>query len=272
MTCTNCGAEIGETDTACPYCGIMNYPAAEKEYHDKLERIKEDLNQLPSIPKKAYSRKALLFLIITLSLAFLSMTVVFGIITIQNYKVQKEDEEFDDYINRLQAWEDEIFPKLDTMYEKGQYEALAKYRSQLIMEENEFLFGGWEHGMFIEIYSDHFNLSSIKEEVAKGNRLELLHIEEAVASCMNLVYYLDEDRLNEYINATETILVISSEEKDLIQGYRKEAEEMLFDFLMFTEEEAITLFDKCLSNNYMSKVPCHESAKIVEKRLYPNSK
>ena len=37
MYCSNCGAEINEKDAYCPYCGVMNARAAEREYMEKLE-------------------------------------------------------------------------------------------------------------------------------------------------------------------------------------------------------------------------------------------
>ena len=50
MFCSNCGAEIGEKDLNCPYCGVMNPRAAEKKYMDKLEGILEDTEKLREMP------------------------------------------------------------------------------------------------------------------------------------------------------------------------------------------------------------------------------
>ena len=46
MYCSNCGAEINEKDAYCPYCGVMNARAAEREYMEKLEDIREDTERL----------------------------------------------------------------------------------------------------------------------------------------------------------------------------------------------------------------------------------
>ena len=46
MYCSNCGAEISEKDAYCPYCGVMNARAAEREYMEKLEDIREDTERL----------------------------------------------------------------------------------------------------------------------------------------------------------------------------------------------------------------------------------
>ena len=32
MICSNCGADIGDNETACPYCGAMQYENSEQKY------------------------------------------------------------------------------------------------------------------------------------------------------------------------------------------------------------------------------------------------
>lgn len=40
MFCSNCGAELKESDVTCPYCGMLQPAAAESEYMQKLEHLK----------------------------------------------------------------------------------------------------------------------------------------------------------------------------------------------------------------------------------------
>ena len=35
LTCSNCGAELKESDVTCPYCGMLQPSAAESEYMQK---------------------------------------------------------------------------------------------------------------------------------------------------------------------------------------------------------------------------------------------
>ena len=51
IICGNCGAPMGETDAYCPYCGIMNYNGAEKEYFEQLEGIKDKLEDASDYTK-----------------------------------------------------------------------------------------------------------------------------------------------------------------------------------------------------------------------------
>ena len=53
IICPNCGAEIENDVTKCPYCGYINVEGAEKKYFDELDDIKEDLVEVEKAPVKA---------------------------------------------------------------------------------------------------------------------------------------------------------------------------------------------------------------------------
>ena len=46
MICSNCGADISSKDIKCPYCGAMQYEAAEKKYMNDLYKINSDMDNL----------------------------------------------------------------------------------------------------------------------------------------------------------------------------------------------------------------------------------
>ena len=52
MFCSNCGAELKESDVTCPYCGMIQPSAAESEYMQKLEHLKQDVQNLKTVPTK----------------------------------------------------------------------------------------------------------------------------------------------------------------------------------------------------------------------------
>ena len=44
--CSNCGGSYDEKEPKCPYCGMINEVGAEKEYNDKLNKIRKDLDNV----------------------------------------------------------------------------------------------------------------------------------------------------------------------------------------------------------------------------------
>ncbi|MBR5361192.1 MAG: zinc-ribbon domain-containing protein, partial [Lachnospiraceae bacterium] len=56
IKCSNCGAEIKESDTKCPYCGYINEEGAEKEYMEKLYDIRSSLDEVDKEAASGYGR------------------------------------------------------------------------------------------------------------------------------------------------------------------------------------------------------------------------
>lgn len=50
IICKYCGAKFDEIKSKCPYCGSTNYKGAEAEYFDKLEDVREDMEDLENVP------------------------------------------------------------------------------------------------------------------------------------------------------------------------------------------------------------------------------
>ena len=46
IRCNNCGADIEETQTQCPYCHAMQYEASEKEYMNHLYKMNDTMDGL----------------------------------------------------------------------------------------------------------------------------------------------------------------------------------------------------------------------------------
>jgi len=64
VICDSCGAEFSNDEPKCPYCGTMNYDGAEKEYFEKLENVRSDMEDLKTVSaeetKKSLKSKAFL--------------------------------------------------------------------------------------------------------------------------------------------------------------------------------------------------------------------
>ena len=56
MRCSNCGAEYESDLAKCPYCDYINVNVAEKEYMQKLDKIKADLEEVKNEPAKALKK------------------------------------------------------------------------------------------------------------------------------------------------------------------------------------------------------------------------
>ena len=52
IRCTNCGGEYTSDAAACPYCGTIYVAGAEAHYMNKLDNIREDMEDLNELARK----------------------------------------------------------------------------------------------------------------------------------------------------------------------------------------------------------------------------
>ena len=52
ICCGNCGGSYDDELPKCPYCGSIHISGAEKEYMEKLEDVREELEELDEVPVK----------------------------------------------------------------------------------------------------------------------------------------------------------------------------------------------------------------------------
>ncbi len=146
VVCNSCGAHFDNDEPKCPYCGTMNYEGAEKEYFEKLEDIREDVEELNAVPMqetKAEWKNQGRF-IKKIVITVLVLTVAFGAIISLEEKSYERDEKADF------LWSQENYPKMDAMYEAGEFEELADFYTKA-QEEDRLLYN-WQHADFVDTY------------------------------------------------------------------------------------------------------------------------
>ncbi len=231
IECNFCGAWFDEKLPACPYCGSTNIKGAEAEYMDKLEDIREDMEDLGSVPlqetKKALKKQTIFVLaaigtIIGFFICLILIEVLFG------YKEEERDPKAD-YL-----WQQENFPILDELYEQEKYEELAELFVKAYEEKQPI--SAWEHWEFASAIDFLLEAERILakehagEELTKWDYHALLSLGFRINDYENDAYYTDDEqeRMAPYIEMVR---------KDFETRWN------------FTEEEA-EMFEKEKAKNY----------------------
>ncbi len=120
VICRSCGADYSDALSVCPYCGSMNLPAAEAEYMDRLEGIRENMEQLGSQPaadaKKHFHRTRRTVLIIACILAAIIMAhFIFSAV---------QDRKETEFQKQEILWQRDAFPAMEELYLAGDYDGL----------------------------------------------------------------------------------------------------------------------------------------------------
>lgn len=143
IKCPNCGAEIENEVTKCPYCGYINVTGAEKKYMDDLEDIKEDLASVQEEPVKALKAgfsKGTKVIVWTIGI-LLALVIVYAVLLFLQTRdkpklfLTAEDEAF------ASAYRVIAGEQLQAAYENRDIEQMAKIYDKAYSEDRVNLWG-----------------------------------------------------------------------------------------------------------------------------------
>ena len=160
--CPNCGADIDKDAAKCPFCGYINEHGAEKQYMEKLDDVRSQLDNVDEEAAAEYGKsykKVIKIIVIALIIA----GVLAGVIAVLAYQAEKITHTAgnlsgEDMLKEM-SWQRENFPKFDEMYEAGEYEKLVE-TIYAISEENHEIYQ-WQHYGFIETYMKYLDSRDI---------------------------------------------------------------------------------------------------------------
>ena len=249
ISCPSCGAQFEDTLARCPYCGTMYYPAAEKEYMDQMEDLREgvgELNRLPMEETKNHLKSRARFIRTVLILLAVAVAVIGGIYYVHERKEeQKTEEEY--------RWIREHAPELDKLYENGQYDEMVELYSSWVEDSKPVWL--WKH------YEFAYRLSVVRETEALRREVEAGHNgEHDLASLLyNEIQLLDFDQKHPYLSEKEYRYVLDAAKPYL--------EDMKTRFRM--DDSKVEEIRRTAKENY-GVYPYRDCEKLVQEFLKEN--
>ena len=270
MICPNCGGDFADWAPECPYCGNMNCQGAEKQYMDRLETLRQDMEELPEASKEHY-RKGIggavkkmfrpLLVLILAAVAIAALGVLWE---------QYQDRKYEDRYLRTHAWEKENFPRLNQWYEAGEYDKIVEFSDRLVEEESEFRLNNWEHTVFVTDYYKPYGACLLLRETLEAEEIPSWEmVMDALPAGIFLAFYTTEERLEEKAEEMEKWgYGLTGDEVLKVKEYCLAARAVLYENMGFTEEEALTLSLECIDEDgYMRYAPCYDYVDIVMERM-----
>ena len=155
-------------------------------------------------------------------------------------------------------WERENYPRLDEMYEAGDYEGIIEFENSLYEDRNnQHSLYNWKHDTFINIYHNYRLCMDIINLLDTGEELKKYEYED-------IVYYAMWFHYKQY---TLYDPQFTQEEQTLVDTYQSEMERIFYERLKFTDEEAEELYQKCMKKGYFDMHPCYKYAKKIKDRF-----
>ena len=229
--CENCHAPMEEDSAKCPYCGALNAPGGEKQYMERLYEIRQDVEELSTVPEKEYRREMgrtgrvirLTFLAIAVLAVFAGLFLFLGR-KLTDYEPTEEE------IRAQMQWEKEFFPKLDALYAEGDYDGVVAcvFENQ---DETYYSISNWKHADFINVYTQYqFCTESLAQAASKGYSAE-----DAGDCIIDTLFLIQERTYDSYTEAEEA----------LIAAYQEEVRKQICTVFGISEEDIDRLYVEC---------------------------
>ena len=139
FNCESCGALLKDSMARCPYCGTLIPGGAEREYMQKLDSIREDMEELCSVPEQSLKtelRRQGRRMRKIIAAATVVALLLAGLFVLQNRRYDRDNTA--DFI-----WSRENFPRFTELYESGEYDALYELVMQAMDEDRPIW--DWEY-------------------------------------------------------------------------------------------------------------------------------
>ncbi len=182
IICSNCGGKFSEELDRCPFCQFINTPAAQKNYMDSLDRLKDEMVNASESDNemKEEAKKGLRVFVIILSIViFVIILLVCLVKWIQmNERSWSSPEEI--------AYLEVLEQKMDAAYEKGDYDQLA--RDFIVAEDDGHAMYEYKHYRFAKAYSSYIRMVEYDIPRLDSNELTRMEAGELAYHCFILYY------------------------------------------------------------------------------------
>lgn len=228
IICTSCGAPYGADLPKCPYCGALNAAAAEEEYLEKLQDVRQDLEELKDESTRATGRelarsgRMLRRVVVTVVCL---IVIAAGLRTWLHQRDVRQQRE--DYV-----WRSENFPLLDGYYESGDTEAMLAMFNEA--SEKGKPVWDWKHAAYcdalnrMKLLDSFFELDRDAPEDADRRPADVLYQELCLAGA-DYLYEVDPEDLERIRELREPYLADMRERYDMTeeewQGFEKQLKE-----------------------------------------------
>ena len=184
MVCRNCGAEIDDKATSCPYCNAMQYDASEAEYMNNLYKMYSQMVNLDDEANKyVFSSvlKSAAIIIICIAAAVL-IGIFWGFM---RYRADNNSSAERKKIHQSIEWYNNNVSKLDEAYAKADYNTV----SELVdgYKGNSSVIRKWNHYSFITLYGSYYRC--VNDIYNKNDMLSEYEFDSGFRRSLDLVYF-----------------------------------------------------------------------------------
>ncbi len=246
--CPNCGAAMEKYSPKCPFCGYINEEGAERQYMEKLDKVRRKLDVVDEEAAGEYKKsyKKLFIIIVATLLVFAALATAYFLFKnfAESIIRSRSNASGEDMLKEM-TWQRENFPRYDSLYEAGKYDELL----EAVYADYEHDTYKWEHKDFVYVYGRYHDTVMLLTEVDKNGWNEYA-ASAATYNCMFFYYGNYAEELDE-------------EEQEILKPCRDEMETIIKERLNYSEDELNRLKDEVI--NQYGNIEYDKCEKVAKK-------
>lgn len=245
IRCNNCGADIEETQTQCPYCHAMQYEASEKEYMNHLYKMNDTMDGLDENANRYIRNRIICHAVITLAAVAAALLVgtAWGYTKYRSYYNSASERR---EIAEGMAWYDENVPQINEAYEQGNFADISEvtadsYKNKILQQ--------WKHYNILYIYKYAYSDTlRYDDKIAQGTPLESYEFENLYRSCMEYMNMLEDTDgyMYRYYKSCD------AQEKEIISTWTQHVKAVLTDTIGQSEADYAADYQALYGNGDVS--------------------
>lgn len=253
MFCPNCGAPVKDSDMTCPYCSAIQPLAAESQYMQQLEQIKDTVKELESHPSEEYKKELRHHGIFTMKLMFLILGIIGALFLIIASVLFLQHRWELQELRKETIFATQYFPKLDAVYATGDDDAVATMLDKLYGLDGSSSLYRWKHMEYYECYSLYQDVVALDHAIA-NDTYTFFDVFYGLYSALSLTR-------DEFY--TEPKNSFSEMEADKLLTFQQDSETLLLEHFHLTPAEADAVYEQCLDHGFLSFSLCKHYAETI---------
>ncbi len=242
IRCENCGAWMPESSAKCPHCGAINESGAQQQYIHNLEKIKDDLEELPEELRRTYRMQVVRIWKRVLCIVAITVVIICVVAGVFRLVSRLWEKRYEPDVKAELLWEKEYFPQLDTWYAQEEYDAILEFMYSRYEDEG-YCIWNWEHYSFISAYESYCFFMDTVDYMTNADVINKKTCMTMASSAMRFCFFLREEDYTQ-------------EEWQMIQELRSEVETVMYEDMKFTEAEVLELYEKINNDGYIDYEAC----------------
>lgn len=253
VICANCGGEFDDTEAKCPFCGMIYEPGAEKEYKEKLEDLRSDLDIVDNIAEDSY--KADLKLFFKTLLPTLLVATIIGFVGIMIFhvsttgKISAKRLETEKVIDEV-VLAHEYIAQWNALYEEGKYDELLE---KVTAEKGKISssYNMWRYSKFVDTYNYGYDAKRRLEEAVKDEK-------DSISSYTKISIILDSCEFDYYIERMEQRNKYDGD-MEFLYNKSEEIRQNIIEKLDINEADYNEIVSKTTKDGYPSYSDCRDA-------------